>query len=201
MPRVAPTTRIDSPERIDFMAASDRIIKHTTDAGYGAMNDGLISDHILLWADIDFHSYFGGEGPRITPPQAREFSVDNIQMRNKFIRALKNRHNHQKLGERIRHLEMTFRIHGATPKAVRLYNQIDREIVESIRAAVKETVKRKQHGYARSPALVTAGSEVLFWKAVRMSKRMNLPISDSIDKRRNQSRASPTPPYLYIHIH
>ena len=181
MSQVPPTTRLDNPERIDFMAASDRLLKHVSDAGYGALNDGLISDHIILWADVDFKSYFGGEGPRIVPPQAREFSVDNDQMRTKFLSELKSIHDHQRIGQRIQQLEMSFRIHGTTNELVKQYNQLDREVIDSIRAAVKRTVKRKQHGHARSPELTKAGSTVLFWKAVRMSKRKQLPLTRKVE--------------------
>ena len=97
--QVPPTMRLDSPERIDFMTASERLLKHVSDEGYGAMNDGLISDHILLWVDVDFKTYFGGEGPKIVPPQARQFSVDNLQMQMKFLTKLRRIHDHQRLGQ------------------------------------------------------------------------------------------------------
>ena len=77
---------------------------------------------------------------------------------------------------------MSFRIHGLTKELVKHDNQIDREIVDSIKVAVKLAVKRKQHGHARSPVLAKAGTAVLFWKAVQMSKRNQVPLPKKIDR-------------------
>ena len=141
MSSLPPTTRIGSSDRIDFIAASEGVLKHVTDAGYGALHDGIISDHLLLWIDLDMQSYFGGKGPAIVPPQAREFSFDNVQMREKFITELKIIHEHQRIEHRIRSLEMSFRIHGPNPELIRQFNALDYEIICSIKAAANRTVK------------------------------------------------------------
>ena len=70
------------------MLCSSGAITYFNQAGYCALDTGLTSDHILLWADFDFKSFFGGEGPSHVPPQCREFSCGNIKVRDDFILAL-----------------------------------------------------------------------------------------------------------------
>ena len=171
------TTRLGSRHRIDFMLASERILEYVTNGGYAAVHEGIHSDHILLWADINMKEFFRGDAPRHVPPQAREFNCDNTKMRDKFLEELAEIHEHQRLSERIHKLETEFRVLGPTPQLVRRYNALDRELVESIKAAARRTVTRKQHGYARSPALVEAGGTVLFWRSVLSSKRHMMPIT------------------------
>jgi len=59
----------------------------------------------MLSAGINLDRFFGGKGPWITPPQFREFSIDNIEKRDKFLKELKTIHNHQNLPARIYALE------------------------------------------------------------------------------------------------
>jgi len=172
-----PTTRVRSPSRIDFMLATEGVLEFVREAGYLALHEGLVSDHIMLWIEMDMKSFFGGEGPSIVPPQSREFSFDNIEMREKFLRELNDIHQHQAIPDRIRRLEIEYRLHGSSAERVQRYNELDREIIESIKAASRRTVKQKQHGHARSPALSRAGNEVLFWKSVLSSKRNDIPIT------------------------
>lgn len=104
-------------------------------------------------------------------------------MRNKFLKELKEIHAHQKLPQRVQRLEVEIKkLHGATPSLVRKYNTIDKVIVDSIKAAAKRTVKRKQFGYAKSPALTEAGAIGHFWKSVLTSKRGDIPLTEKAQK-------------------
>jgi len=87
------------------MTATEGILQEVQTAGFRALHEGIISDHIILWADINLDRFFGGKGPRITPPQFREFSIDNIEIRDKFLQELKTIHDHQNLPARIFALE------------------------------------------------------------------------------------------------
>lgn len=91
------TTRLGSKTAIDYMVATDGLLPFIRRTGHLALHEGIVSDHIMLWADIDIKGFFGGEGPSITPPQAREFNSSNVVMRNKFLQELKEIHTHQKL--------------------------------------------------------------------------------------------------------
>jgi hypothetical protein len=63
------------------MFATEGILQYARNGGYGALHDGCISNHIMFWADFDFKAFFGGLGPKHTPPQAREFSLNTVEMR------------------------------------------------------------------------------------------------------------------------
>ena len=84
-------------------------------------------------------AYFGGEGPTITPPQGREFSLDNIEMCEKFLTELRAIHQHQRLPERIQTLDKECAIFGINAERVRQYNKFDDKLIESIKAAAKKT--------------------------------------------------------------
>jgi len=78
-----PTTRLGGKTCIDFMVATEGVLPYIRAADYRSLHKAVVLDHILLWADIDMKAYFGGEGPSITPPQGKEFSLENIKMRKK----------------------------------------------------------------------------------------------------------------------
>ena len=80
-----PKTRLGSKTRINFMVATEGILPYIRAAAFRSLYKVVVSDHILLWADIDMKVYFRGEGPSITQPQGREFSLDNIELGEIFL--------------------------------------------------------------------------------------------------------------------
>ena len=64
LPSMPQLTRMGSMTRIDHMVATEGILQYVMAAGFLCYHRELISDHVLLWADIDLKSFFGGEGPR-----------------------------------------------------------------------------------------------------------------------------------------
>jgi len=81
--KVPPTMRLGNKTLIDFMVATEGVLPYIRAAGFRSLHKAVVSDHILLWADIDMNAYSGGEGPSITPPQDREFSLDIIKIHEK----------------------------------------------------------------------------------------------------------------------
>ena len=51
------TMRIGSHRRIDYMLATDGINNIVREAGYHALHEGIVSDHVMLWAEFAF-KYF-----------------------------------------------------------------------------------------------------------------------------------------------
>jgi len=129
------------------MVVTEGVLPYTRAAGFRSLHEAVVSDHILLWTDIDMNAYFGGEGPFITPPQGREFSLDNIEILKQFLRELRIIHQHQRLPERIQALKTKCTIFGVNAERVRQYNKLDDELIESIKAAARKTVKQRQFSY------------------------------------------------------
>ena len=75
------TTRLGSRRRIYLIFVSEGIIQMVQGAGYRTLHEGIKSDHIMLWTDLDFKEFFGGSQARPSSPQAREFSYNNLQVR------------------------------------------------------------------------------------------------------------------------
>ena len=65
------TSRAGSKHVINVMLCTPGIVTFAKNTGYCAIDTGLSSDHILLWADFDLRSLFGGEGPAHVPHQCR----------------------------------------------------------------------------------------------------------------------------------
>lgn len=173
------TTRRGSTQVIDYIFATDGIMDNVTACGHLAYHEGCISDHILTWIDINTKHFFGGSGPRIVRPAAREFQYNNIKLRDSFLGHLHTGFEHQHIEKRILKLSNAFAGEGPTEKHVQEYNRIDRDIVRCIKGASKKTV-RKNYGYSRSPALCHAGLQVLYWRMILSCKTSNLPITPKI---------------------
>ena len=172
------TTRIGSRHVIDYIAVSEGALEFIREAGVCAAHEGLASDHVMLWIDFDMTSFFGSGAPKHMPPQAREFNCSNTRMRDTFLKELKAIFRKCNVLDRIDRLNEEFATNGKSRERVKQYNRIDRDIVQSAKAAVKRTVKRKQFGYARSPILVSTGRKVLFWKIVLSLHRHALTLSE-----------------------
>ena len=176
------TSRAGSNRVIDAMLCSSGAVNYIKQAGYCAIDTGLTSDHILLWADFDFRSFFGGEGPAHVPPQCREFSCSNEKVRDDFILALSDLFADHKIEKKIDYLLMRLTEYGGDRTNEEQYNNLDNEIVDLIKTALAKTVKQKQHGDYRSPLLTEAGLNVLLWKSVLLSKTRNIPITKKGEK-------------------
>ena len=87
-------------------------------AGYRSLRDGINSDHVMFWADFDLDEFFGGGQGRPSSPQAREFSFDNLQVREKFLTELRAIHDHQNLAIRIYKLEIEIKLLGINDRLV-----------------------------------------------------------------------------------
>ena len=172
------TTRVGSRHRIDFLFASERLLQWIRSAGTGAIDDGIQSDHILLWADFDMSGFLGCGLGSHNNSQSRPFAFDNIEIREKFIANLKEAFDKHNVPKQIRTLEVELKVHGISTERARKYNAIDKDIVRATKAALNQTVKQKQHGCPRSRALTEAGNRVLFWKSLLASANRGYPTTD-----------------------
>ena len=181
------TTRLNSRHRIDFMFASEGISQWVVEAGYRALHEGLSSDHIMLWVDLDLARFFNGKSGIKATPQSREYSFDNKFIRDQVIDELIKLNKIHRIEERIHSLDRRFQIHGSSLSLVSEYNKLDRAIIRNIKAAVKQVIKRKQFGYHRSTELIKAGRSISYWKAALTSKRNYLPPTEHMDKLRQEA--------------
>ena len=133
------STRLGSKKRIDYIFATEGIAQHTTAAGYLALHEGIISDHILLWADFDLESFFGGNASPTAKSTAAAFLSTNIDLRNKFLAKLRDIYTHQNIFKRIISLEISIKVLGITDELIYKYNNLDRDIVRAIKTAVNAT--------------------------------------------------------------
>jgi hypothetical protein len=164
---------------IDHIFVTEGIIDYVTASGYMAFQEGCLSDHIMLWIEFDSRKFFGGRGPKIVRPAARDFKYNNTVLREKFITELRGKFEHQNIGKRVHKVAEELSSQRDHHVAIKQYMAIDRDIISSIKGAAKRTVK-KNHGYSRSPALSNNSTEVLFWRMILQCKRNKFPLSDRV---------------------
>ncbi|KAL7548720.1 hypothetical protein ACHAWF_017511 [Thalassiosira exigua] len=170
------TTRMGSTSIIDYMLCTEGILQYVRATGYRPLHEGIHSDHVMLWADVDLTMFFGNSSPAVNPPGKREFNCSNSIMCDRFLANLKDIYSHNRLPDRIRRLEAEIKLMGINDARVKKYDSLDKELVELIKAAAKKTV-RVNRGYDRSPALTEARERVNMWKSVLTSARHAIPIT------------------------
>jgi hypothetical protein len=173
------TTRLGSSSIIDHILVTEGVVDFVTACGHLAFQEGCLSDHIMLWLEFDSRKFFGGRGPKIVCPTAREFKFNNTVLREKFISELRLKFEHHNIKKRVHEVAEEFLNTNDHHAAVKHYRAIDRDIVASIKGAAKRTVK-KNHGYNRSPALTRISTEVLFWRMILQCKRNKFPLSQKV---------------------
>ncbi|KAL7546462.1 hypothetical protein ACHAWF_009794, partial [Thalassiosira exigua] len=171
------TTRMGSTSIIDYMLCTEGILQYVRTTGYRPLHEGINSDHVMLWADADLELFFGNSSPAVNPPGKREFNCDNSIMRDRFLANLKKIHSHNRLPDRIRRLEAEIKLMGIDEARVKKYNSLDKELIASIKAAAKKTV-RVNRGYDRSPTLTEARERVHMWRSILTSARHAIPITE-----------------------
>lgn len=86
------------------------------------LHDGLISDHVLLYADLDEKLAFQGQVNRPVRVPCREFLLAQANKCEAFVkefRALAEEHHFE---ERAKQLQIRMAANGATPNLVREYH-------------------------------------------------------------------------------
>lgn len=53
------TTRLNSTTVIDYMVVTEGLLPYISKAGHLALHEGIVSDHIMLWFDININRFFG----------------------------------------------------------------------------------------------------------------------------------------------
>ena len=78
---------------------------------------------MVLWADSNLKEFIVGSQARPSSPQAREFSFDNLQLREIFLTELRKIHIHQNLPQRIYRLGTEIELLGINDELVRKKTQ------------------------------------------------------------------------------
>jgi exonuclease III len=134
------TTRMGSTNVIDHILVSEGVIDYVTACGHMAFQEGCLSDHIMLWMEFNSRKFFGGRGPKIVRPAAREFKFNNTVLREKFISELRTKFEHQQIKRRVHDVADDFLNQKDHQQAIKRYLAIDRDIISSI----KGTARREQ---------------------------------------------------------
>ena len=170
------TTYARGKRRIDFILVDSSIVHAIKRIGTLGLNDGILSDHVMLYMDIDEVALFKAIMNRPVLHPTREFKIEHADKCEKFINKFRQYVDEKKFPKRVERLAAAFAVNGATETNIHTYQILDTEITECIISAAK-TVVRCHHGYQRSRKLTDKGQLYHCWKSILSSKYNKRPLS------------------------
>ena len=152
--------------RIDYIFFDPALLPAIRRIGTLGLHEALVSDHVMLYVDLDEKELFQGLVNRPVRIPCREFILSQADKCKKFIDVFRKVATEMDFAGRVSQIVLSFRLHGPTMPVIQAYNNLDRDIWDAILSTAKKTIKKK-FGYSRSPDLGRAGMEVNFWKSVK----------------------------------
>ncbi len=172
---LAQTTYARGSRRIDYIFVDPIIAPAIKRIGTLGLNEGIVSDHVMLYMDVKEDELFRGILNRPVLNPARELVIEQADKCDKFIQRFKELAKEKKFAERIVKLRDNFKLHGASEININQYIILDTELTQCILSAAA-TVAKKKFGYQRSPDLTQKGLAIHFWKATLSSKYHRRPL-------------------------
>ncbi|KAL7502579.1 hypothetical protein ACHAXN_000520, partial [Cyclotella atomus] len=152
--------------RIDYMFFDEALVQSIRRIGTLGLHEAIVSDHVMLYVDLDEKELFQGLINRPVRVPSREFILAQADKCEKFLTMV--RKLTKDVPMQVDGIVATFRRNGSTHQAIEAYNRLDMSIYEAFIAAAKKTIHKKS-GYNRSPDLGEAGLRVNFWKSIKSS--------------------------------
>ena len=153
------TTYSRGSRRIDFILVNSSIQKAIKKIGTLGLHEGIMSDHVMLYMDVDERELFKGQVNRPTLNPCREFIIQHADKQKKFLEYFRKHAEKQKFKSRAKKLAEDFGKHGATKINTERYQKLDTEIKNGLLGAAKK-VARKDFGYQRSEDLGKDGQRL-----------------------------------------
>jgi hypothetical protein len=167
---LTPTTYARGSSRIDFILFDKALVPAVSRIGTLGLHEAMVSDHVMVYADLNESILFDGQIHRPVRVPNREFMLSQADKCEIFLRAFKQAAVQCNFRKRVESLESRMSVLGPSELLVLEYNNLDREIGKRIIQCAKRFIKKK-YGYSRSPELGAAGMVLNFWKSVLSSKQ------------------------------
>jgi hypothetical protein len=162
---ITPSTYACGSKRIDYMFFDEALVPAITAIGTLGLHEAMVSDHVMVYADLDEAKLFGGLLNRPVLVPHREFLLAQADKCQRFLQEFWSRAETCQFKRRVLDLQSSLARYGPTPSLVKTYNDMDAEIQLRLIECAAQCIKRK-FGYHRSPALGMAGKAVNFWKSM-----------------------------------
>jgi hypothetical protein len=166
---LTPTTYARGSSRIDFIFFDQALAPAIKRIGTLGLHEAMVSDHVMVYADLDESLLFDGQVHRPVRVPNREFMLSQADKCEIFMKAFKKLASDCNFRRRVESIEARMAAIGPSETLVLEYNNLDSEIVRRILECAKKCIKKK-YGYARSPELGAAGLVLNFWKSVHSAK-------------------------------
>ena len=99
-------------QRIYFILGDQHVRDAATQSGYLVLHEGIISDHVMVWADFNQDSLFRNKAYSPITSEGRQFTLKNTEKKRLFVDKLEEIHEHQKIGQRVMKLVSDFKEEG-----------------------------------------------------------------------------------------
>ena len=179
---LTPTTYARGTRRIDFILVDSALEPFIKRIGTLGLHEGILSDHVMLYMDIDERAMFKGIVNRPSLNPCREFIIEHADKQKKFLEHFRKHAEQRQFCQRVKKLAHDFTSHGASEINKKRYQTLDTEITQGLLGAAKK-VARKDFGYQRSISLGQEGQRLQLWKAILSARRLRQDLTDSIKTR------------------
>jgi exonuclease III len=132
-------------QRIDFILFDPALESAVKRIGTLGLHEAIISDHVMIYADIDENELFQGLINRPVRVPSREFILSQADKCKKFIDEFRSIATKQNFDSRAKLLYLRFQTEGPSIELERLYNILDKEIQDQL-LHVAKTIVRKKYG-------------------------------------------------------
>jgi len=172
--RHPPRTCIKGARRINYIFLSPTLVPAMRRVGQLGIQDAILSDHCGIWIDFNVRKLFKGSTESLSSILEAPFNLRQTMKVEKYIATMESHLKETRVEERLDALAAT---QLSLPEYVEQYEKIRMDADVAMQAGVK-AVRRKNVGYARSPALMKAASLVRYWKTQLSSLRTSSPFSE-----------------------
>ena len=148
---------------IDAIYTSSGI--NITQGGY-KQGDIQISDHRLLWIDIQRNTILGAKSKDLPKPSRRQLHSSNPRVRKKYNALLETHLIREKTTEKAKRLNTIVNKKEWNQEATELYEQLDNIRHNAIKFAEKRCKKKRQGNVSFSDVIHRAMGKITMWKLI-----------------------------------
>jgi hypothetical protein len=175
----SPRTFMWGEKRLENILVYPTLITAIERIGYLGTHDGLDSDHVYAFMDINDRIAHQGLVHRPITTKSQEFTLMQSDKVKSFLDGLIQSSKDDKYKERVDKLTQAFLQHEPTPDNRRKYQQIYNTFIE-LAGSHASKVARRKFGYERSPELTQKGAMLLLHKHILDCKHQKCPVTPSI---------------------
>ena len=156
-----PRTCIKGNRRIDYIFISPTLSSALLCLGHIGLQDAIFSDHCGIWLDFEAAILFRGPTQSLSSVMDAPFTLRETKKVEKYISVMEAHLRETNVEKRLDALRAAASLPLSEYR--RIFEGIQNDVDVAMKAGIK-AVRKRNIGFARSPALTKAASIVRFWR-------------------------------------